>query len=267
MLSAVATPVPRRAILAYDYTDAGPKSPGIFPHPHDRDVLNEIGTTRRPRHWADAACESRASHLGPGNSGETGVASKKMCHLLRQPCPHSRPEPTTARRARRFGDDQHDTACRRQRRNRLDRAPRRVGGRKDAVRRIRLHPPKPLSPRQNDHRTTRRQLLAHRNQEPMVQKPNLAALPAAGASIWLDDLSRPHADEDLNRRQTERLTRLSVWLHDCNRLFLFEVLVPATPGQLQWVGGHRRRYDAQIRPRRNDDLRKSCGWGGFGTQL
>jgi len=101
----------------------------------------------------------------------------------------------------------------------------------------------------------------------MVQKPNLAALPAAGASIWLDDLSRPHADEDLNRRQTERLTRLSVWLHDCNRLFLFEVLVPATPGQLQWVGGHRRRYDAQIRPRRNDDLRKSCGWGGFGTQL
>jgi myo-inositol catabolism protein IolC len=77
----------------------------------------------------------------------------------------------------------------------------------------------------------------------------------------------PDADEDLNRRQTERLTRLSVWLHDRNRLFLFELLVRATPGQLRWVGGDRRRYDAQIRPRRNNDLRKSCGWGGFGTQL
>ena len=59
----------------------------------------------------------------------------------------------------------------------------------------------------------------------------------------------PDADAELNRRQTERLSRLSAWLHDKDRLFLFELLVPATPGQLQRVGGDQRRYDRDIRPR------------------
>ena len=59
----------------------------------------------------------------------------------------------------------------------------------------------------------------------------------------------PGADAELNRRQTERLSRLSAWLHDKDRLFLFELLVPATPGQLQRVGGDQRRYDRDIRPR------------------
>jgi myo-inositol catabolism protein IolC len=59
----------------------------------------------------------------------------------------------------------------------------------------------------------------------------------------------PDGDQELNRRQTERLARLSAWLHERDRLFLFELLVPATPGQLQQVGGDHRRYDREIRPR------------------
>ena len=59
----------------------------------------------------------------------------------------------------------------------------------------------------------------------------------------------PDGDQELNRRQTERLARLSAWLHERDRLFLFELLVPATPGQLQQVGGDQRRYDREIRPR------------------
>lgn len=58
----------------------------------------------------------------------------------------------------------------------------------------------------------------------------------------------PDGDKELNRRQTERLARLSGWLHDRDRLFLFELLVPATAGQLKRAGGDQRRYDREIRP-------------------
>lgn len=60
--------------------------------------------------------------------------------------------------------------------------------------------------------------------------------------------SNPDGDQELNRRQTERLARLSAWLHERDRLFLFELLVPATAGQLQQLGGDQRRYDREIRP-------------------
>jgi myo-inositol catabolism protein IolC len=59
----------------------------------------------------------------------------------------------------------------------------------------------------------------------------------------------PDGDRVLNRRQTERLARLSTWLHDRDRRFLFELLVPATPEQLSAVAGDPRRYDREIRPR------------------
>jgi len=58
----------------------------------------------------------------------------------------------------------------------------------------------------------------------------------------------PEGDRELNRRQTERLARLSAWLHDRDRHFLFELLIPPTPGQLSRAGGDQRRYDLQIRP-------------------
>jgi myo-inositol catabolism protein IolC len=58
----------------------------------------------------------------------------------------------------------------------------------------------------------------------------------------------PGGDAALNERQTERLARLTAWLHERGRLFLFELLVPATPEQLQAAGGDQRRYDLETRP-------------------
>ena len=58
----------------------------------------------------------------------------------------------------------------------------------------------------------------------------------------------PEGDEEMNKRQTERLKRLSDWLHERDRKFLFELLVPAEPHQLEQVGGDTDRYDAELRP-------------------
>jgi myo-inositol catabolism protein IolC len=58
----------------------------------------------------------------------------------------------------------------------------------------------------------------------------------------------PEGDRALNARQAERLRRLSAWLHERHRRFLFELLVPPTPVQLQAVGGDQDRYDRELRP-------------------
>jgi myo-inositol catabolism protein IolC len=55
-------------------------------------------------------------------------------------------------------------------------------------------------------------------------------------------------DPELNRRQAERLARLGEWLHANGRKFLFELLVPAEPDQLDQVGGDQDRYDRELRP-------------------
>jgi len=58
----------------------------------------------------------------------------------------------------------------------------------------------------------------------------------------------PEGDAEMNQRQTERLRRLSDWLHEHGRLFLFELLVPAEEHQLAAVDGDSDRYDAELRP-------------------
>ena len=58
----------------------------------------------------------------------------------------------------------------------------------------------------------------------------------------------PDSDAEANRRQTERLARLSRWLRERDRKFLFELLVPATKDQLDRFDGDQRRYDMQLRP-------------------
>ena len=58
----------------------------------------------------------------------------------------------------------------------------------------------------------------------------------------------PEGDEGMNRRQVERLARLSQWLHDRERKFLFELLVPAEDAQLEKVAGEETRYDLELRP-------------------
>src|SRR4051795_6053724 len=58
----------------------------------------------------------------------------------------------------------------------------------------------------------------------------------------------PDGDAGMNERQTARLKQLSDWLHEHDRKFLFELLVPATDQQLEQAGGDTDRYDAELRP-------------------
>ncbi len=55
-------------------------------------------------------------------------------------------------------------------------------------------------------------------------------------------------DKELNQRQAARLAKLSDYCHTHNRKFMFELLVPALPGQLEKVGGDKKTYDTQVRP-------------------
>jgi 5-dehydro-2-deoxygluconokinase len=60
----------------------------------------------------------------------------------------------------------------------------------------------------------------------------------------------PEGDPVLNRRQAEKLKRLSDYLHKaCRSLFMFELLVPAEKAQLERVKGDKKAYDRDVRPR------------------
>jgi myo-inositol catabolism protein IolC len=56
-------------------------------------------------------------------------------------------------------------------------------------------------------------------------------------------------DRDMNTQQTERLRRLGEWLHERDRKYLFELLVPPTAGQLEAAAGDQDRWDKQERPK------------------
>jgi myo-inositol catabolism protein IolC len=55
-------------------------------------------------------------------------------------------------------------------------------------------------------------------------------------------------DTEMNQRQLGRLKTLADWLHENDRKFLFELLVPATDAQLEQVGGDTDGYDSGLRP-------------------
>ncbi len=74
---------------------------------------------------------------------------------------------------------------------------------------------------------------AHRNLRSHVHQ-------GAGA---LQSRGRP-AD---NERQLARLKRLSDWLHEHDRLFMFEMLVPAEKAQLD-AAGSQQAYDLKCGP-------------------
>ncbi len=58
----------------------------------------------------------------------------------------------------------------------------------------------------------------------------------------------PDGDSEMNKAQAEKLKRLADWLHENDRKFLFELLVPAEDAQLEQVDGDEERYDAELRP-------------------
>ncbi len=57
----------------------------------------------------------------------------------------------------------------------------------------------------------------------------------------------PESDRTENDRQLGRLKRLSDWLHERNRTYMFEMLVPPEKIQLK-EAGDKQTYDTQIRP-------------------
>jgi 5-dehydro-2-deoxygluconokinase len=57
----------------------------------------------------------------------------------------------------------------------------------------------------------------------------------------------PGGDAALNLRQSVRLKRLSDYLHASGRLFMFELLVPPDPSQLERFGT-KSLYDQEVRP-------------------
>jgi 5-dehydro-2-deoxygluconokinase len=58
----------------------------------------------------------------------------------------------------------------------------------------------------------------------------------------------PEGDLAMNRRQAARLKQLSDFLHQSNRLYMFELLVPAESAQLQRLGNDKKAYDLELRP-------------------
>jgi myo-inositol catabolism protein IolC len=58
----------------------------------------------------------------------------------------------------------------------------------------------------------------------------------------------PGGDAVLNRRQAAKLAQFSAYCEKTKRRFMFELLVPATPAQLEKTGKDKQAYDANLRP-------------------
>ena len=59
----------------------------------------------------------------------------------------------------------------------------------------------------------------------------------------------PESDATLNKRQLQRLKKLSDYLAQKERPFLFELIVPALSAQLAKLGGSKETYDKELRPK------------------
>src|SRR6478672_2785239 len=142
-------------------------------------------------------------------------------------------------------------AGRRHRRDHLDRALRRIRRRQDVVPRVRFHP-RSCGGRRG---AITRQLVS--KGEPMAQNPNLAALSAAGVSVWLDDLSR-------ERLQTGNLQELidtkSVVGVTTNPTIFQGALSKgaAYDEQVSELAERGADVDATIRTVTTDDVRNAC---------
>src|SRR5258705_2304017 len=155
------------------------------------------------------------------------------------------------RRGRGGGRAELVQAGRRHRRDRLHRALRRVRRRQDLVPRVRVYP----GGRGGRRGAITRQLIS--KGEPMAQNPNLAALSAAGVSVWLDDLSR-------ERLQTGNLQELidtmSVVGVTTNPSIFQAALSKGTAydEQVSELAERGADVDATIRTVTTDDVRNAC---------
>lgn len=59
----------------------------------------------------------------------------------------------------------------------------------------------------------------------------------------------PEGEKALNQRQSARLKKLSDFLHANNYMYMFELLVPPEPAQLEKLGGDKKVFDRELRPK------------------
>jgi 5-dehydro-2-deoxygluconokinase len=77
----------------------------------------------------------------------------------------------------------------------------------------------------------------------------------------------PESDVVLNKRQIERLKKLSDYLAKAKKPFLFELIVPATPAQLTKLGGSKEKYDLELRPKLMCEAIKQIQDGGVDVSI
>lgn len=90
----------------------------------------------------------------------------------------------------------------------------------------------------------------------MTQNPSLAALPAAGVSVWLDDLSRSRLTGDL----AELIDTMGVVGVTADPT-IFQLALSkghAYDTQIRELGGRDADVDAAIRTVTTDDIREAC---------
>lgn len=58
----------------------------------------------------------------------------------------------------------------------------------------------------------------------------------------------PDGDKTLNERQATKLAQLGQYLDKVGKKYMFELLVPATPAQLEKCKGDKALYDVELRP-------------------
>jgi hypothetical protein len=117
--------------------------------------------------------------------------------------------------------------------------------------------PVPWWPRRNAHWTTETQRSWY---DP---EPNLAALSAAGVSVWLDDLSR---DRLQSGNLSELIDTRSVVGVTTNPSIFQAALAKGTPTTRRWPNcrarGRRRRHDPHRHHRRRTEARRAASAGG-----
>ncbi len=59
----------------------------------------------------------------------------------------------------------------------------------------------------------------------------------------------PEADRAMNARQIDKLRKVCDFCHEIGKKFMFELLVPATEGQLGELLGDKKKYDLEVRPK------------------
>ena len=216
-----------------------------------RDGVGGAARGRRPRDVAGPGCRDAG-----GVDAVRGVVRKSGAELPRR---GAAPDGTGPGRGRGRCRDAVVQVRRRPRRDRVARTLRRIRRLQDPVPRVRVHP---------RGRRGRRAALAHRSEgmNTMTQNANLAALSAAGVSVWLDDLSRERiktgnlADLIATRSIVGVTTNPTIFQGALSKGHAYDE-------QVHELAARNADVDATIRTITTDDVRDACDIFAAGLRI